>query len=162
MPVAFCGIKHLNTTTKKQNQVGSYRTPEGDIKTGRKNVTYINISYNVSDDKTGKDHDNYINALSKSNKFDCLNPNFPNTVDFQVKIDNIGEDKKVSFRNVCFKLNDKPIAFNTDNDLPLFQYLAFMTRERLKEYPQTTNFDRQCLDMANDAIAEAASEYFDV
>lgn len=161
MIISFTSIRDLYTATKKQNQVGSYLTHDGDVKTGKKEVTYVNISYSVTDDKSGRDHDRYIEALSKARKFDYINSHYPSTVDFEVKIDKIKTPYNTS-RNVSFKLNNKPIAFNTDKDIPIFQYLADMTRERLKEKSDVSNYDKQCLDMANDAITEAAINYFDL
>lgn len=161
MSVSFTGIKNLNTKASQYEQYGAYRTPDGDIGKGMKNVTYVDISYDVNDDKSGNDHDKYIQALSESNKFELLNSQNPNNVRLQMKLDKIKSDTAGEFYNVSFKLNNHPIAMNNDKDLKLFQYLADMTRDKLQKSDEARTFDTQMLDMTNKGITHEAMDYFD-
>ena len=97
MSVTFTGINNLKTTASQFNQYGAYKTPDGDIDQGMKNVTYVDISYDVNDDKSGADHDKYIEALSESNKFELLNHSNPNNVRLQMKLDEINSDTAGKF-----------------------------------------------------------------
>jgi len=160
MSISFTGIHNLRLSSEKHEQIGSYYTPDGDIGSGMKDVTYVDISYDVSDDKSGKDHDKYIEALSNANKFSLINSQKPYNVHIHMKLDEIDNDV-IEFKNVQFKLNNQPIAFNHDNDYKLFQYLADMTRDRLKKADGITENDKKMLKAVNDGITQAAMDYFE-
>lgn len=160
MAISFTGIKNLSVTSSNHQQIGSYYTPTGELGSGMKDVTYVDISYNVTDDEKGNDHDKYIEALSRANKFYLLNKYDPTKVQIQMKLAEIDNDV-IKFSNVSFKLNNNPIALNNDNDLKLYQYLADMTREHLKNSDKATDYDKKMLDITNEGINMVAMDYFE-
>lgn len=160
--VTFTGINNLYTGRKLYSQIGSYITENGNVKQGNKNYKEILIKCNLTDDKNGKDFTEFWNALSRSsNSYQarCLMQNSKDSIRFKVKRCEV-EDPTGEVTNSNFELNGVNILLNDRAILPLFTYLAKLTRNLAKISEKSTE-KANLLKTANQSIHEEAMKFIE-
>ena len=161
MAISFSGKHNIQVRSISKINKGMNPTDKDDFESEDNKTTNVFIAYDVNNDASGKDLDIYNKALKDSGKEDYKNQYLPNLVNFEIKIDKIGNDEITARRNTSFKLNNKPIAFETDKDLPILKYLADVTKDLSEKKPEKEQYCEGFVKDINDMILEAALEYFD-
>lgn len=131
MEVSFTGIKNLYIGKKTYSRIGSYLNSKGQIKRGNKDYTDILIKCDLTDDEQGKHLSEFQETLRKCRpcyEFNCVNSQKPNH--FRLIMSHFGvKDDIVDVQNSTFKINDYDIMLDEREILPLFSFMAKITRQ---------------------------------
>ena len=129
MEVSFKGINNLYIGKKTYSKFGSYLSHNGQIKQGQKNYTDILIRCNLVDDARGDDFKEFLKTLEKCRKHyqtDCINMQNPSQIRLVMQHFSVPDGTNV--QNSNFKINDCDILLTERKALPLFTFIAKLTR----------------------------------
>lgn len=129
MEVSFKGISNLYMAKRNYSRFGSYLANNGTIKKGDKNYTDILIRCQLLDDHCGNDFSDFIRALAKCSphyKNNCINPQKSNQLELSLTHFNVKDG--AGCENSTFKINDCDILLNSQETLPIFTFMAKLTR----------------------------------
>jgi len=160
--ITFTGIKNLYTEKKIYSKFGSYVTNYGDVKQGDKNYKDLLIRCKLTDDSNGKDYTEFWDALhNSSNSYQarCVMQNCKDELTFYVNRCEVKDDV-IKVSNSNFTLNGIGIAPNDREVLPLFTYLAKLTR-KLATLPENSPEKKELFKVANNSIHEEAVKFID-
>lgn len=132
METSFTGIHNLYIGTKKPYSVhGSYVNNAGIVKQGLKNYTEVLIKCDLSDDAQGNHLSEFLEILKKCRpcyQVNCINKEKPNH--FRLLMTHFGvKDGDVNVLNSSFKINNYDIMLDEKEALPLFSFMAKLTRQ---------------------------------
>lgn len=144
MNVTFTGINNLKVLKTKDS-----KNDKGLI---------IKLRTDLSDDYRGNDLSLYLKALDRCNKDYrnyFINRQNPNSIELEC----ITASPK-NFFNPAFKLNNMPILFDRDEVLPLFNFMAYLTKNAANS---ADSKDKAAyINMINKTIMQEAEKYFNV
>lgn len=160
--ITFTGITNLSVARRLSNKFGTYITSAGDVKQGDKAYAEFRIKFKLTDDESGQDLTDYKNALSKCNKSfqaKCLGQNLTDEFVFSVKRCSVMDDaEKISNSNFMF--NNIGLLPNERSILPLFSYLAKLTR-KMASLPDISEAKKDIFKQTNQSIQEEAVKYIE-
>ncbi len=162
--ISFTGLNNLFIGKKLDKRFGSIVRSDGQIVQGQKHYATVLIKGNLTDDANGADltefktaldkcQDNYTARIIKQKTTDSIR--FV-TTRCMAKDDTTGE----KIFNSNFELNGVSLQPNDRKILPLFTYLAKLTR-KLKDMPEMSEDRIKCLNTSNKGIAEEAMKFID-
>ena len=160
--VTFTGINNLYTGRKLYSQIGSYITENGNVKQGNKNYKEILIKCKLTDDKNGKDFTEFWDSLgesSRSYQARCLMETSKDSLEFKIRRCEVDDDT-TPISNSTFNLNKIAIAANERSILPLFTFLAKLTK-KLSKNPEYSPEKINLLKTANQSIHEEAMKFIE-
>ena len=162
--ISFTGFNNLYIGKKLDKRFGSIVRSDGQIVQGQKNYATVLIKGNLTDDANGADLTEFKTALDK-----CQD-NYTARIIKQKTTDSIrfvttrcmakDEETGEKIFNSNFELNGVSIQANDRKILPLFTYLAKLTR-KLKDMPEISEDRIKCLNTSNKGIAEEAIKFID-
>ena len=159
--LTFTGINNVYIGRKIYSRIGSYVDNMGEIKQGKKNYKEILIRCNLADDKYGKDFTDFVQSLDKCNgsyQAMCIPRKSDEPISLLVKRCVAGDAEKITNSN--FVLNGISIMPNDRRVLPLFSYLAHLTK-KIAGLVQTSENQAKVLKTANKSIHEEAVKFID-
>lgn len=135
MEVSFTGIHNLHIGKKTYSKFGSYVDSTGIIKRGNKDYTEVLIKCDLSDDAQGNHLSEFHETLSKCRPcyhVNCINHQKPNQFTLLMKHFGVKDDV-ADVLNSNFKINDYDIMLDEREILPLFSFMAKITRQIANE-----------------------------
>ena len=162
MEVSFTGIKNLYIGKKTYSKFGSYVTNNGVIKQGDKNYIDVLIKCDLTDDAQGNHLSEFHEALAKCRpcyQVNCINHQKPNQFTLLMKHFGVKDDV-VDVLNSNFKINDYDIMLDEREILPLFSYMAKITRQIAYAKGVSEN-QQQYAKLVNHGIHNEAVNYID-
>ena len=156
-PKAFYNFNKKNISQK----FGTYIDSSGVPKQGNKNYTVMKIKCDLTDSVEGKDLSEFRKALEDCNCFQAkavLDKDI-STLELITKRCDVN-DKYEKVSNSNFFLNGIQIAANERKIMPLFTYLAALTR-KLKTHPVMNDAKQVYVDLTNKSVHEEAMRFID-
>lgn len=159
--VSFTGINNLFIGKNISQKFGTYITSSGVPKLGNKNYTIMKIKCNLTDDAAGKDLTEFREALERCKCFqaDAVLDTDIGTLNFITKRCDV-KDNCEHVSNSNFFINGVQVAANERKILPLFTYLAALTR-KLKTHPVMNDAKDVYVNLTNESIHEEAMKFID-
>lgn len=159
--ISFQGLNNLSIAKKNFVTHGSYITKGGRIKYGDKDNLYVRIKCDLTNDASGNHLDKFKEALSQCDAFykeNCVSKDNPNAIELLMRNYQVEGDKDAEFN--CFKINGCEIPMNNRAILPLYSFMAYLTREASK-HPTTTSTRQKYTDIVNTKVADTAMDYIE-
>lgn len=159
--ISFTGINNLFIGKNISQKFGTYIDSSGVPKQGNKNYTVMKIKCDLANDATGKDLSEFRKALVDCDCFqakDVLDTDI-STLEFITKRCEI-KDGYENVSNSNFFLNGVQILANERKIMPLFTYLAALTR-KLKTHPVMNDAKQVYVDLTNKSVHEEAMRFID-
>lgn len=131
MQVTFTGINNLYIGKKAYNEVGSYLTRNGNIKEGDRTCLDVLIKCDLTDSKRGNHLSDFQNALKKVSSYcqvDYANQQKPQHVELLAHHVRVPDDTS-ALPFTVFKINGTEVVLDDPKVLPLYTYMAKLTRE---------------------------------
>lgn len=162
--ISFTGFNNLFIGKKLDKRFGAYLRSDGQLAQGEKKYAQILIKCDLTDDAKGADLTDFKTVLDKCQDnytARVLKQKSPNSIRFlttrcMAKDEETGE----KIFNTNFELNGVKVQPNDRKILPLFTYLAKLTR-KLKDMPEMSEDRIKCLNTSNKGIAEEAIKFID-
>ncbi|MBP3924808.1 hypothetical protein J6E39_06165 [bacterium] len=129
MDVSFEGINNLYIGRKCYSKSGHYMTPRGNTKFGPTDYTEVLIKCDLTDDNNGKHLTAFNEMLSKCRpcyQVNCIDHNNPSQIKLLMKRFQVPDGTGVE--NSTFDINDYEIMLDEKKALPLFSFMAKLTR----------------------------------
>jgi len=158
MQISFNGIKNLYIRKKEYDKYGSYVTPNGTINQGDKHYTEVKISCNLTDDENGNDLTEFQQAISKCGS----SMKYLNNSDNRITLHMIRQD--VNDTNISmsdFKINNRDILLNDNSNLPMYSYMAHLTR-KIEKLPTTYDVQKYYANYVNKSVDQEARKYLNL
>lgn len=162
LDISFTGINNLYIGKKTYSKVGSYLSNDSKLKQGNKNYTLIKISADLTDDQNGSDLTDFKTALSKCRpcyQINCINKEQPNKIELLVKRSDIQDDIGKSSHSI-FSINNYEIMLDEKQILPLFTYMAKLTR-KIAKLQTTSENQKYYANLANKYIDTEARNFIE-
>lgn len=131
MQVSFTGINNLYIGKKAYSVYGSYAARDGNIKEGEKNCLDVLIKCDLTDSKKGNHLSDFQTALEKVCSYaqvDYINEQKPKHIELLAQHTKVAGDKDAHSFTV-FKLNGTEIVLDDPKILPLYTFMARLTRD---------------------------------
>lgn len=160
--ITFTGINILSVGQKTETKSGSYITSNGNIKQGEKSYAEYKIKCKLTDDEFGHDLTDFKNSLTKSHKSyqaQCVEQASSDEIDFRIKRCSVNDEVE-NITNSNFEINGISVLPNDRNILPLFSFLAKLTRNMAK-LPDMSEARRNIFRISNQSIQEEAVKFID-
>jgi hypothetical protein len=162
MNVSFTGINNIYIGKRASSGYGEYITKDGNIKSGEKDLLDVIIKCDLTDSKRGNHLLDYQNALKKISSYsqvDYVNPDAPRHVELLAQHVNVPNDKDaLSF--TTFKLNGTEVVLDNPKILPLYTYMAKLTRD-ISVMPNSTEAQKGYASLVNRYVHDDAVYYID-
>ena len=159
MDINFTGITNLKIVKSKNpvTSYGLYPSVTGELKMGEKTANRYKLCFNL----TGKDLDEFIMAMSKSQH--GVNTGYfkgePNKFELLLTKYDIEDDiAKTSFN--VFRLNDENISLTRRPELKIYEYLAHFTKNLIKNFNLSDN-QKRLVNLINKSIQDDAVEFIE-
>lgn len=163
MNVSFTGINNVKILQKTNSLYGSYLSNDSVIKQGNRNFTDIIIKCSLSDDAAGADLTDFRETLSKCRpcyQVNCVNRNNPQNIRLAVHRQDIKDDTgDVSISS--FKINDYDIMLDEREILPLFSFMARLTR-KISQMTGLSEQQKFYADLSNKSIHKEACNFIEL
>ena len=158
--ISFTGINNFYLGKKVYNKIGTYISKAGDEQLPIKH-TDIKIKCILTNDNNGKDLSDFYKALDKcGNCFQAINIKQTPIGNFEFII-NRSDIADRNFSQITgFSVNGCSVLPNERKILPLFTYLAALTR-KLAARNDMSQEQRYYLTQANRSIAQEAMKFID-
>lgn len=162
--ISFTGFNNLFIGKKLDKRFGAYLRSDGQLAQGEKKYAQILIKCDLTDDAKGADLTDFKTVLDKCQDnytARVLKQKSPNSIRFlttrcMAKDEETGE----KIFNTNFELNGVKVQPNDRKILPLFTYLAKLTR-KLKCLPEISEDRIKYLDFCNKGIAQEATNFIE-
>ncbi len=160
--INFTGINNLYLGKKTGKKTGSYVDNYGNIQQGNNLYTKTKLSCTLTDDFSGNDLSDFKSALkncqnsfqaSAVSKTDLSHPELLST---RCEVNDVNG----IVANSEFILNGISIQANDRNVLPLFSFLAKLTK-KMQDLPDTSDAKSDYLKLINQSIHEEAMKFID-
>lgn len=162
MQVSFTGINNIYIGKKAASCYGEYITKNGNIKNGEKECLDVLIKCDLTDSKRGNNLSEFQNAINKIRSYsqvDYVNPDNPKHVELLAQHVKVPNDKDaLSF--TTFKLNGTEVVLDDPKILPLYTYMAKLTRD-ISRMPNSTGAQSAYATMVNRFVHDEAVYYID-
>ena len=129
MDISFTGINNLYIGKKCYSKYCSYLARNGKLKNGTKDYKDVLIKCDLTDDDSGQHLTKFRKALSKCRpcyQVNCVNSKKPTQIELLMNHFKVSEDAGV--QNSSFKINGYDIMLDEPQVLPLFTFMAELTR----------------------------------
>ena len=172
MSINFTGIKNINLAEAKYRDFGVYLNRMNEVTQGERYNKIVSLTADLDDtvmsgediyQKNYRPHmRHYLDALQKLNDFEKFknilgsDPKKMNIVMMRQYVpDNLG-----SVSNAVFTINGQSIPLTNRNVLPLYTFMARVTRDILKlvELPERA---RKSIKLMNNSISKEAAEFIE-
>lgn len=161
MEVSFKGIDKLYMAKRSYSKFGSYLANNGRIKQGNKNYTEVMINCNLVNDARGNDLNEFLRTLSQCRpcyQNNCVNRQ--NMNQFKLLMRHFSVPDGAGVQNSEFKINDYEIMLDEKEILPLFTYMAKLTRT-IASAKDPTEAYKNCARFVNTAIHNEAMNFIE-
>jgi hypothetical protein len=129
--ISFTGIHNIKIKKQIDKRLGSYLALNGELKQGEKHYKNMIVECDLSDDASGKDFSEFVDALKKCGpkyEFNCIKSENLNHLKLRMdRFDVNDELGRVTEAN--FKINNFDIPLNSRETLPLYTFMAALTRK---------------------------------
>ena len=161
MTVSFTGINNVYVGKKQVKKFSTYLSNTNELKQGECTYKSVRIKCNLTDDSKGKDLTEFKTALKKSDtQAKYINKENPNTIDLMVTNKEANDGIIGKSSTSMIKLNGEDVTLTDRKELPLFTYLAKLTRQ-LTNSPEVSNNQKVCTNMANEGIHNNAIDFIE-
>ena len=165
MQVSFKGINnvYVEKSKKEDKRFGSYVDSAGNIKQGEKSYSTIKIKCDLTDDENGNDYTKFKDTLSRSRysyEAQCINPKNPHHIELEVNRCEVEDDIEGIVANSQFKLNNTDIQLTERQDLPMYTFMAYLTRN-ICNTPGISHAKSNCVNKVNDSVHTEAMNFID-
>jgi len=160
--ISFTGIQNLYVGKRNYSKYGSYLSLDGNVKQGNKDFTEVLIKCKLTDDKYGNHLSEFNEVLSKSRPcyhVNCINKKAPDEIKLLMKHFNV-QDDPIDVNNSEFFINDYQIMLDEKQVLPLFSFMAKITRLITNAKGPTEN-QKQYAKFVNNAVHNEAMNYIE-
>lgn len=163
--ISFGGIHNIETAYKKKDVSISYLAPDGQRREAPGEDSEIHLNCILSDDefdKDGKDLRDFYGAMHKSGNF-CNNPANPYAVNLVAHHYSIRDAKYPSY-SLTFNINGYDVPLKTPSDrnmLPLYTFMAQLTKRIIKQNPDLTPSEKDCVQAINDFVQTQAEHFIE-
>lgn len=159
--ISFNGIKNIYVGKNVSKNFGSYITSDGLVKRGNKEITYLKLKCNLDNNALGQDLSEFRDSLKRSKCFQSKSVADTDTSGLELIVKRIFvKDNLAPVTNSNFILNGVSILPNERQILPLFTYLAKLTRN-LGQNPESSEAKKACFNLMNKSIHEEAMRFID-
>lgn len=162
MEISFTGIKNLYIGKNTYSRIGHYVTADGIIKRGPKDYTDILIKCDLTNDEQGNHLDDFYQTLAKCRPcyhVNCIDSKRPGHIKLLMKHFGV-KNEVVNVLNSNFKINNYDIMLDEREILPLFSYMARLTRTiALAHGPSETQ--KQCATFVNHGVHNEAMNFIE-
>lgn len=161
--ISFTGINGLYLGKKSARRLGSYVKSDGSFGQAFKYYTHISIKCNLTDDANGLDLTAFKTALKKcKGSFQAkeVAKRSADKIDLLIRRSECTDNIEGKISNSNFELNGIAVHPNDRAVLPLFTYLAALTR-KLQKLPETSAERIKYFALANKSVAEEAMRFID-
>lgn len=159
--ITFQGINNISIGKNAFSQTGSYMSSNGHVRQGIKDNLYVKIKCDLSDDVFGNHLTKFKEALNKCGNFykeNCINQSSPDQFELILRHYDVKNDKNAEFNSL--KLNGCEVLLNNRKTLPLYSFMAQITKE-IAKHPTTTDTRKSYIDMVNSKIYKIAMDFID-
>ena len=169
--ISFTGINNIKIYKKTYEQFGSYLPAnyaykKGEIQDvmsyGKKKYNEIIINCDLTDDTFGADLTMFREALKNSQlqyEFNCVDKSNPNYISLFLKRFDV-RDEIGHTSNSEFKINGCPILLNDRGVLPIYSFIARLTR-KISEMQELSEPQRKCANFVNKSVHKEAVEFIE-
>lgn len=161
MEVSFKGINNLYMGKRTYSKFGSYLANNGSIRRGNKNYTEVLIRCNLVDDTRGNDLSEFLDTLAKCRpcyQNNCIDKQNPTQI--RLLMSHFSVPDGAGVQNSEFKINDYDIMLDEKEILPLFTYMAKLTRTIAFSKGPTEAY-KACAKSVNAAIHNEAMNFIE-
>lgn len=162
MQVSFTGINNLYIGKNAYSEFGSYLTRDGNIKKGDKSCLNVLIKCDLTDSKRGNHLSDFQNALKKISSYcqvDYENSQKPQHVELLAQHVRVPNDKS-AYSYTVFKINGTEVVLDDPKILPLYTYMAKLTRE-IAASPKASDAQQAYARAVNKYVQDEAVYYID-
>ena len=162
MQVSFTGINNLYIGKKAYSEFGSYLLKNGNIKEGDKTCLDVLIKCDLTDSKRGNHLSDFQNVLKKISSYcqvDYANSQKPQHVEILAHHVRIPDDKS-ALSSTVFKINGTEVVLDDPKILPLYTYMAKLTRE-IVALPKVSDAQQAYARAVNKYVHDEADYYID-
>ena len=162
MAITFTGINNVRMFKKNYQKYGNYLSNDSKIKQGNKSMKEIIIKCDLSDDALGADLSDFKTTLLKcasGYQKNCIKKDAPQNIDIFQRCQYIRDDTG-NVINSNFKINNCDIVLNEREVLPLFSFMARITR-KLSQMSTLSENIRLYAKFVNMSIAKEAEEFIE-
>ncbi len=158
MNINFNGIKNLRVSVQKEKHTNQYCSNEiSPLKPMISNGIILDAYLDDVGNKDLKKYHEILTRLGNVNKKDYFDKKDKSHISLLCYRSNFDRNKFP----YSFVLNENPIDFGKDDVLPIFSFLAKITRKEIAN-PEYGPAKKQALLNLNKAIQENAEIYFDI
>ena len=164
--ISFTGIHNIKIKKQLDNRFGPYLSPDGLIKQGEKHYRNVIVECDLSDDASGRDFAQYVNALRKGGpkyEYSCIqyqNPDSIKHVKLRMDRFDVLDDELGRVTESGFKINDYDIPLNNRETLPIYTFMAALTK-KLQSVKEMTDAQREYLKFVNSSIQKKAVDFIE-
>jgi len=160
--ISFGSIQNLSIAKKMYRQFGHYPGFDGSVKYGEKTYLELPIRFDLVDDEAGDHFSQFVQTLDKCRpcyKFNCVDHKHPYHLDMYMKQFNVADEcGDIVVSN--FRINNYDIMLDEPQVLPLFTFMAKITRDMLK-IPDLSSAKRMFIEHFNKSVAQSAEEFIE-
>lgn len=158
--ISFTGIHNIKIKKQLDTRFGSYLSPDGLIKQGEKHYRNVIVECDLSDDTSGRDFAQYVDALRKSGpkyEYSCIQyQNKEKIPHVKLRMDRFDvQDEFGRVTEATFKINDYDIPLNNRETLPIYTFMAALTK-KLQTVKEITEEQCKYLKLVNSSIQKKA------
>lgn len=162
--VSFTGINNIKMGIGKNivKEFGSYPSITGEIKQGEKQYRDYKLCFNLKNDSSKADFDDFLDSMARSQIGFRTNyfPGEPNKIELLMRRYEVEDDIKDTSYSL-FKLNGEPIPITSRAVLSLYTKLAELTRRIIKS-PNISNKQKELAQLYNQSIAQEAERFIEI
>lgn len=128
--ISFTGIYNIKIKKHSESRFGSYLSPNAVLKQGEKRYRNVILECDITDDSLGKDYTEYVKSLRKCSpkyEFNCIKSQNPNHIKLRMDRFDVKDDLG-RVTESAFKINDFDIPLNSRETLPIYTFMAALTR----------------------------------
>lgn len=170
--ISFNGITNIKIMGKSYEQCGFYFPDSANniasksnkiLEYGKKRYKELHICCDLTDDANGNDFSFFKEKLKNSKKhyeLNCIDSNNPHHVDLYMKRFDV-RDKYGRTSNSEFKINKCSILLSDKNVLPLYTFMAKVTR-KIENMTNLSEMRRKCAQLFNLSVQKEAVQFIEM
>ncbi len=163
--ISFTGIHNIKIKKQLDKRFGSYLAPNGVLKQGEKHYKNMIVECDLSDDASGKDFAEFVSALKKCGpkyEFNCIQYQNQSGVNhLKLRMDRFDvQDELGRVTEAHFKINNFEIPLNNRETLPLYTFMAALTR-KIQELQGLSEDQCKYLKFINSSVHKKAVDFIE-
>ena len=163
--ISFTGIHNIKVKKNLDTRWGAYLSPSGLIKQGEKHYKNVLIECDLTDDASGRDFADFVKALRKSGpryEYSCIQYQNKDKINHvKLRMDKFCvNDELGKVAESTFKINDFEIPLNSRETLPIYTFMAALTR-KLSTLQEMTEEQCKYLRYVNNSIQRKAVNFIE-